>query len=266
MSDGKEYVIDFSKTDQLTEGLKSLADLDKTLYYQNIKEGLLVTNDESVAVIKVVGNRVENKAILTAVNVGTKKSEVFKGLHTKYTGSALDYDNIDDGIILETRYDYYTKCKYNFTFQYLEDKVEEKEYTFIEGANQTYTINESDTMTFRIDADYSLFENNGKVYIDNELVDPSNYKSASGSTIITFNKEYADKLSNGEHTLKVVFNDNGEATTKFEIKAKKTNNENSENITNPQTSDNITTYFILSIISVLGIVTSVMINNKKFEN
>ena len=266
LTNGQEYVIDFSKTDELTEGLKSFADLDKTLYYQVFNSSLLVTNDESVAVIKIVGNREENKAILTAVNVGTKKSEVFRGLHTKYTGSALDYDNIDDGIILETRYDYYTKCKYDFTFQYAKEEVTPKEYKFIEGSNQIYTINESNIMTFRIDADYSLFENNGKVYIDNELVDPSNYKSASGSTIITFNKEYADKLSNGEHTLKVVFNDNGEATTKFEIKAKKTNNEKTEDITNPQTGDNITTYFILSIISVLGIVTSVMINNKKFEN
>ena len=266
LTNGKEYVIDFSKNDELTEGLKLFADLDKTLYYKRDYNGLLLTDNESEAVIKIVGNRSENKAILTAVNVETKKSEVFKGLHTKYTGSKLTYTGSDNNIINETRTDYYTRCTYNFTFQYLEDKVEEKEYTFIEGANQTYTINESDIMTFRIDADYSLFENNGKVYIDNELVDPSNYKSASGSTIITFNKEYADKLSNGEHTLKVVFNDNGEAITKFEIKAKKTNNENSENITNPQTGDNITTYFILSIISVLGIVTSVMINNKKFEN
>ena len=32
LTNGKEYVIDFSKTDELTEGLKSFADLDKTLY------------------------------------------------------------------------------------------------------------------------------------------------------------------------------------------------------------------------------------------
>ena len=82
-------------------------------------------------------------------------------------------------------------------------------------------------------------------------------------------KEYGDTLSVGEHTIKVVFNDGGEATTKFEVKAKEVNNENSENITNsqtitnPQTGDNITKYFMLSIISVVGIVISVMINNKE---
>lgn len=81
LTNGQEYVIDFSKTDELTEGLKSFADLDKTLYYKRDNKGLLATDNESEAVIKIVGNKSENKAILTAVNVGTKKSEVFKGFH-----------------------------------------------------------------------------------------------------------------------------------------------------------------------------------------
>lgn len=78
LTNGKEYVIDFSKTDELTEGLKSFADLDKTLYYKRDNKGLLETDNESEAVIKIVGNRSENKAILTAVNVGTKKVKVLK--------------------------------------------------------------------------------------------------------------------------------------------------------------------------------------------
>ncbi len=163
LTDGKEYVIDFSKNDELTEGLKSFADLDKTLYYKRSDDSLLVTDNESEAVIKIVGNKSKNKAILTAVNVGTKKSENFKGFHMQYTGSALDFDDPDGGIILETRFDYYTRCKYEFNFQYV----------------------------------------------------------------------------------------------------KEVNNENLDNITNPQTGDNSTTYFILSIISALGIVTCVVINNKK---
>ena len=60
MTDGKEYVIDFSKNDELTEGLKSFADLDKTLYYKRDNKGLLETDNESEAVIKIVGNRSEN--------------------------------------------------------------------------------------------------------------------------------------------------------------------------------------------------------------
>ena len=121
LTSGKEYVIDFSKNDELTEGLKSFADLDKTLYYKNVNGGLLTTDNESEAVIKIVGNKSENKAILTALNVGTKKSEVFKGFHTQYTGSALNYDGTDGGIINETRFDYYTRCKYEFNFQYVKE-------------------------------------------------------------------------------------------------------------------------------------------------
>ena len=266
LTNGQEYVIDFSKTDELTEGLKSFADLDKTLYYQVFNGSLLVTDNASVAVIKIVGNRSENKAILTAVNVGTKKSEVFKGFHMQFTGSALDYDDLDGDIangeiVLETRYDYYTRCTYEFTFQYVKEEVIPKEYKFTEGANQIYTIDESKNAIFRIDADFSLFD--GKLYIDGILVDAKNYKAVSGSTVITLNKEYVDTLSVGEHTIKVEFSDGGSATTKFEVKAKQVNTEKTENITNPQTGDNIGTYIILSIISVLGIATTVVINNKK---
>lgn len=266
LTNGQEYVIDFSKTDELTEGLKSFADLDKTLYYQVFNGSLLVTDNASVAVIKIVGNRSENKAILTAVNVGTKKSEVFKGFHMQFTGSALDYDDFDGdiasgGIVRETRYDYYTRCTYEFTFQYVKEEVSPKEYKFTEGANQIYTIDESKNAIFRMNADFSLFE--GKLYIDGTLIEAKNYKAESGSTVITLNKEYVDTLSIGEHTIKVEFSDGGFATTKFEVKAKQVNTEKTEDITNPQTGDNIGTYIILSIISVLGITATVVIDNKK---
>ena len=257
LDNNNSFVIDFSKTDELTEGLKSFADLDKTLYYQKFNGSLLVTNDESVAVIKIVGNREKNKAILTALNVGTKKNEVFKGLHTKYTGSALNYEGIDGGILNETRTDYYTKCKYEFTFKY----QTEKNYKFIEGVDQIYVINKNEVMRFSINADYSLFENGGKVYIDDVLIDSSNYTSESGSTIINFKKSFADKLTKGEHTLKVVFNDGGVAVTKFVI------NSDTSLIENPNTGDNVTSDIIKSIVSGLGLVAlgTYVIKNKKIN-
>lgn len=286
LTGGQEYVIDFSKNDELTEGLKSFAYLDKTLYYKRDNEGLLATDNESEAVIKIVGNKSENKAILTAVNVGTKKSEVFKGFHMQYTGSALKYDSSEGDIINETRFDYYTRCTYEFTFQYV--KEEAKEYKVVEGANQTYTIDESKNATFRIDADYSLFTN--KVYVDNKLVDSTNYDSKSGSTVITLKDEYLKTLSVGEHTLKVAFSDNGEAITKFTIKEKQQNtntednksNENTKNeenqesnnlpnndvkkdntITNPKTGDNVIVYFGMFSIALLGIITLAIVNTKR---
>ena len=149
LKEGKEYVIDFSKNDQLTEGLKCFAELDKTVYYKRTNNSLEKTENQEEAVIKIVGNRDENKAILTAVNVGEKISDNFQGIQTKYTGSKLAYDNTDYGdgtgvTINETRTDYYTKCSYNFIFEYANkenDNVEPGEKTPTEDENNT-TITE----------------------------------------------------------------------------------------------------------------------------
>ena len=259
LTNGKEYVIDFSKNDELTEGLKSFADLEKTLYYKRNNNGLLLTGNENEAVIKIVGNKTKNNAILTAINVGNKKSDVFKGFHMQYTGAALDYNSTSDGIIYETRFDYYTRCTYEFTFKYVEDIQLPKEYQVIEGANQKYTIDKDSDMTFRIDADYSLFDK--KVYIDNELVDVNNYTSKEGSTIIVFNKDYVSTLNVGKHTLKVVFSDNNEALTNFEI----IKEEKNEIIKNPETIDNIEKYIAIGIVAVIGIIGSTLLIRKSKE-
>lgn len=273
LTNEQEYVIDFSKTDELTEGLKSFADLDKTLYYKRDNNGLLLTDNESEAVIKIVGNKSENKAILTAVNVGTKKSEVFKGLHTKYIGSKLTFTGSNGGILNEIRTDYYTRCIYEFTSQYVKEEVNPEEHKFLEGENQTYTKDESKNATFRIDADYSLFTN--KVYVDDNLLDIESYESKEGSTIITLKDSYLKTLLVGEHTLKVVFSDGITSKTKFIIKEKDKSEikkdtintieetKSNGNSLNPKTGDNITTYITLFTISVLGIVASVITNNKK---
>lgn len=253
LTDSKEYVIDFSKNDELTEGLKSFADLEKTLYYKRVNDGLSITDNENEAVIKIVGKKSENKAILTAVNIETKKSEIFKGFHMQYTGSSLKYNSTSDGIIYETRFDYYTRCTYEFTFQYVKEEINSNEYKFLDGENQNYTINKDNELKFRIDAEYSLFD---KVYIDNELVDANNYTSKEGSTIITFNKDYINNLSVGGHTLKVMFND-GEATTKFSVLK--------EEIENPGTKDNFERYVITGIVSIVGLIGCTLILKNKEE-
>ena len=157
--------------------------------------------------------------------------------------------------------------------------VEKIEYKVIEGAEQTYTIKEDTEARFRIDADYSLFNN--KVYVDNVLVDSSNYTSKSGSTIITLKKEFVDTLSVGEHTLKVVFNDGGEAETTFTIAKKAENNNNNENNTpskpedkeemkdngsNPKTGDNIMLYVAIASMSIIGLVATTIVAKKKKMN
>ena len=136
--------------------------------------------------------------------------------------------------------------------------VEKIEYKVIEGAEQTYTIKEDTEARFRIDADYSLFNN--KVYVDNVLVDSSNYTSKSGSTIITLKKEFVDTLSVGEHTLKVLFNDGGEAIATFNVARVTVPTDN------PQTGDNIGFYIISGIISIVGLVGAGIFYRRKQTN
>ena len=162
--------------------------------------------------------------------------------------------------------------------------VEKIEYKVIEGAEQTYTITEDTEARFKIDADYSLFNN--KVYVDNVLVDSSNYTSKSGSTIIVLNKDYVDTLAVGEHTLKVAFADGGEAETTFTIARKTEDNNNNEdnnennnenntpskpenkeemkdNGSNPKTGDNIMLYVAIASISIIGLGATTIVAKKK---
>ena len=167
--------------------------------------------------------------------------------------------------------------------------VEKIEYKVIEGAEQTYTIKEDTEARFRIDADYSLFNN--KVYVDNVLVDSSNYTSKSGSTIIVLNKDYVDTLAVGEHTLKVAFADGGEAETTFTIARKAEDNNNNEdnnennnenntpakpenkeemkdkdNGSNPKTGDNIILYVAMASISIIGLGAIIIVSKKNKKN
>ncbi len=136
-------------------------------------------------------------------------------------------------------------------------------YEYIDNtANQKYTINENDTLTFRINADYSLFENGGKVYVDDTLVNSDNYTSKSGSTIITFTKDYMSSLSEGEHTLKVAFNNGGNATTKFTV-AKANTTTPTTTTNNPQTGDNILFYISMLGLSIIGLAGAGIYTKKK---
>lgn len=176
----------------------------------------------------------------------------------QYTGSALNYDDLagggiaGDGIVLETRTDYYTRCTYEFTFKYVEDV---KEYKVVAGANQKYLINKNKSASFKIDASYDLFKSGGKVYVDDKLVSEKNYVSKEGSTIITFNDTYLSGLSIGTHSLKVVFSNGGVASTKFVI---------GTYVENPDTADNILVSFATLFISVVGI-SSCLILKKRFN-
>ena len=137
--------------------------------------------------------------------------------------------------------------------------VEKIVYEVTEGANQEYTITKDSEAKFKINADFRMFDG-GKVYVDDELVNPNNYTAESGSTIITLKKEFVDTLSVGKHTLKVLFNDGGQATTIFNV-AKTT-----IPVENPNTLDNVMIYIVSGILSIIGITGAITFYKRKQNN
>ncbi len=122
-----------------------------------------------------------------------------------------------------------------------ETEKEKIKYQVLEGANQKFDLNGTGRLRFRFNIEYSKFLESGKVFVDGEVTDSSNYESSEGSTVIVFTKAYTDKLKAGNHTLKVTVDD-GEVDTKFDAV---------KNASNPQTNDNIKYYVTLFAISLI---------------
>lgn len=144
-------------------------------------------------------------------------------------------------------------------------------YKVTEGANQTYVIGESTEAKFVIDADYSLFEEEGRVIVDEDEVDPSNYEASEGSTVITLKKDYVDTLSEGEHSLFVIFNNYKYAETTFNVTKTNTNTNTTTEITPPNTgidyknTDNYNLFYVSVLMLSLGL-NKIMINTRKKFN
>ena len=148
-------------------------------------------------------------------------------------------------------------------------------YKVIEGNNQKVNITKGESIQFRFNADYSLFENGGKVYVDGNLLKPDHYTSKAGSTIITLKKDYLKTLSYGEHTMKVTFSDGGEAIAKFKLtgketkpdvekpgKVNKSHNNHAKN--SPKTGDDSTAgRWVLVIVLAVAVIATMLTRKKK---
>ncbi len=165
---------------------------------------------------------------------------------------------------------------------------EAPKYEYKDGSVSSYDLSKDDVAVFSIDADYSLFQTGGSVYMDDKLVDSKYYTSEAGSTVIKFTKEFMNTLSAGAHTLKVMFGNGGSATTTFEVKNTSTTAGAANTTTtdtaaatkadstaaattatttstkNPKTLDGITIWSSLFVISLAGLATG-LYSKKKFD-
>lgn len=121
-----------------------------------------------------------------------------------------------------------------------------KQPEFIKGANQEFNTSNGDILSFRLNIPLDKFQESGAVYIDDELVDPSNYLVSEGSTIITFKDSFVKTLGNNNHEINVVVSD-GEAVTSFSL-----SNGNNTTVLNPITLDKISIYLLMFFMSFVG--------------
>lgn len=124
------------------------------------------------------------------------------------------------------------------------------EYKCIKGDNEEFDLT-NNKLSFEFTFDYDEFERTGTIYVDGKEVSKSYYTLSKGSTIVTFKNSFANKLSSGNHT--IVANLNGiDIRANYQIT-------NTNNTSNPDTSDNIITY-----ISLLGLSIAGLYLNKKY--
>ena len=246
------------------------------LFYGN---AMLIENDSSDGTVKINGGIFDSNNV--SLYVGRGKTILTGGIF-KYSGTS----NEDGAIVTDKDFNGFLAEGYMYSpsISYITDqdlkiltlkevKVIHEPYELVDDAAKTFTKNSDEALSFEINADYSLFENGGKVYIDDtEIFD---FTSSSGSTIITLNKSLLNTLSEKEHTLKVLFKNGGIATTTFNISKMAEQNDSSivseenvagEGLMNPKTSDSMPKYIITLGVSIIVLISIVYNKRIKIDN
>ena len=126
--------------------------------------------------------------------------------------------------------------------------VPSSQYNFISGANSIWSKGSGKAMVMKTDGDFSKFVS---VEIDGVIVDPKNYTAKSGSTIVSFNADYMETLSAGEHNYRVNYID-GSVDTTFTVDGTATPKDTTT-AKAPKTGDNTTvTISMLLILLAFG--------------
>lgn len=166
---GEDYIIDFTKEDILSYALRSMVDLEKTKYYQfanSDKNSLIETEDISDAFLKIVGNKAENRAVMTLMDeANAGASYPLQFMCTEYTGAILTYLGTDydeqtgNTVIKEIRDDYFTRyhfnCKLNLNTPDIESGIIKN--IRIDNATLSFKTNETPTFTAKVSNGYGDF-------------------------------------------------------------------------------------------------------------
>lgn len=83
-------------------------------------------------------------------------------------------------------------------------------YKIIEGAKSTWNGSTTEDLTIRGDGDFAKFAG---VRVDGNWIPSAHYEAKSGSTIVTLKPSYLASLSEGEHTVDIMWIDDSASTT-----------------------------------------------------
>lgn len=89
-------------------------------------------------------------------------------------------------------------------------------YSILEGADQNLQKDKLTDLVLKSDGDLKRLDG---IRIDGKLIDGKHYKAEAGSIIITIFKEYLASLTNGKHSVEILFSDGGKASTSFSLAA-----------------------------------------------
>ena len=107
-------------------------------------------------------------------------------------------------------------------------------YEILDGANSNWEQNSDGSLSIRGSGAFSKFVG---VKVEGTLVDAKNYIVKEGSTIITLKASYLNTLSEGTHTVEILWTD-GSANTTFTIKADSSDNGNNNQNDNGNNNQN----------------------------
>lgn len=98
-------------------------------------------------------------------------------------------------------------------------------YKIIEGTESSYVLQSGNSLTIRVDAEFSKFAG---IKVDGVQIGKDNYDVKSGSTIVTLKSSYLNTLTAGTHNLEMLWTD-GSASTTFTIQASVNQNPDNKN-------------------------------------
>ena len=140
------------------------------------------------------------------------------------------------------------------------------EYTVVSGGNTAWQKGSKEGITLtvkRSEDDELCFSHFNGVQADGtSLVRDTDYQAKAGSTVVTVKPEYLEKLSEGEHTVTVVFDD-GKAETKVTIQnAGAAPGQDREQGSSPDTGDHTSSGIWITLLTVSLLVSAAVIRQK----